>query len=266
VVEFTAEMPEKRGTSRMVRSFFMHTDVFGPGGSLEKRFRLEETYLCTDGKSHYVGSGPFPEAPKRVFYGDGRTFIRVDQGVRSMGTRFIDPREPSPGEEGRPWERYTSSVYLNRRSRTCRLRCGTRNVDLQVLKPADKRKLLTGAAWKSPPERREPFALARDRKGVYYFIDTDVPEGSKDYRLYRGPKGNMKLLSMTNIVEDSQGAIFSTPSGKLRLVVERENSFWISGKVSQTLLNLPLIDNLTMIYNELGVYIGQPYGTPCDIF
>ena len=33
-----------------------------------------------------------------------------------------------------------------------------------------------------------------------------------------------------------------------------------------SVFNLPVEDNLLVIYNQLGVYLGQPYGTPCDIF
>ena len=63
----------------------------------------------------------------------------------------------------------------------------------------------------------------------------------------------------------SSNSFFDTPSGELRLIIEKENSYWVQGKKTQPLLNLPLDENLHMIFTELGVYIGQPYGTPCDM-
>jgi len=123
---------------------------------------------------------------------------------------------------------------------------------------------MENATFGKPPDRRKPYALARDRKGIYYFVDRSDKPDARDFRLYRGPKGNLKQLQMTNIVLDSKGDIFSTKSGDLRLVLEKENSFWVKGRKSQPLINIPVNDNLRMIYNELGVYIGVRLGTPCD--
>jgi hypothetical protein len=69
---------------------------------------------------------------------------------------------------------------------------------------------------------------------------------------------------MTNVVSDSQGDIFTTKKGELRLVLGKKQSKWIAGKKETELTSLPLEDNRIMIYRDLGVYTGQRLGTPCD--
>ena len=61
------------------------------------------------------------------------------------------------------------------------------------------------------PHQREPHALLRDDRGVYYFVDRGRTEGAeKNFRLWVGPKGAMVLQKMTNVVSDSAGDIVST--------------------------------------------------------
>ena len=74
----------------------------------------------------------------------------------------------------------------------------------------------------------------------------------------------LSILKMTNVVSDSQGDIFTTKKGELRLVLDRDHPSWFAGKNETALLNLPLEDNRIMIYTDLGVYAGQRLGTPCD--
>ncbi|HEX8538017.1 MAG TPA: hypothetical protein VF664_11180, partial [Cystobacter sp.] len=63
----------------------------------------------------------------------------------------------------------------------------------------------------------------------------------------------------------SEGQIFSTKRGDLRLVVEREQpSLWIENKKRTELRAVPIEENMPLIYNELGVYTGARLGTPCD--
>ena len=69
---------------------------------------------------------------------------------------------------------------------------------------------------------------------------------------------------MTNIVSDSQGDIFTTRSGELRLVLDKQRSVWVERKKELELIQLPIQDNHVLIYQDLGVYEGQRLGTPCD--
>jgi hypothetical protein len=74
----------------------------------------------------------------------------------------------------------------------------------------------------------------------------------------------MKPQKLTNIVSDSEGDIFATKTGSLRVVLDKHESLWTQGKKQQKLILLPIEDNAIMIYSDLGVYTGQPLGTPCD--
>ena len=69
---------------------------------------------------------------------------------------------------------------------------------------------------------------------------------------------------MTNVVSDSEGDIFSTKTGSLRLILNKNESTWIEGKKQRKLVLVPVEDNARMIYTELGVYTGERLGTPCD--
>jgi hypothetical protein len=86
--------------------------------------------------------------------------------------------------------------------------------------------------------------------------------------LYAGPKGNLKLQKMTNVVSDSQGDLFATKTGSLRLVLNREpkSLIWIAGKGQSPLVQVPVDFNVNVasIYNDFGVYAGERLGTPCD--
>ena len=86
------------------------------------------------------------------------------------------------------------------------------------------------------------------------------------YRLFVGPKGNLAQAKMTNVVSDSEGDIFATKTGSLRLILDRRESSWIENDKPKPLRLVPVEDNLSMIYNDLGIYSGERLGTPCDDF
>ena len=264
-LEFTALPIHQSGTPRRIRTFFLQEMPAGKGWTLQRHLDLDRTEVCTDGEGHYVGFGPYPDGDDTLFFGEETSLVRVPLVKKGGYAYFFEPREEREQVGNDPMSRYLSLLRAHNKDGTCRLRCGQRLVDLDKLSREDARRLLLGASLAPPPPRRKPFALARDRRGMYYFIDTSDRDGARDFRLYRGRKGNLKNLEMTNIVEDSQGAIFSTRSGKLRLIVEKENSFWVEGKKTHALINLPLGENIDMIYNQLGPYLGVPLGTPCDI-
>ena len=66
------------------------------------------------------------------------------------------------------------------------------------------------------------------------------------------------------MVSDSEGDIFSTKSGDLRLVLNRSESEWVVSGKSSKLLWVEPHRNLHMISADLGVYISERLGTPCD--
>ena len=68
-----------------------------------------------------------------------------------------------------------------------------------------------------------------------------------------------------SVVSDSKGEVFSTRGGALRLLVGPDASpMWIRGKVETKLTQVPVNENLHLVYTELGVYRGKRLGTPCD--
>jgi len=130
----------------------------------------------------------------------------------------------------------------------------------------DKGTAMVSAAKFHPPRwKYRAYALARDDAGTYYFVDRRRDEGSMEFRLYSGPRGAMKPLKMVNVVSDSEGDIFSTKTGELRLVLDKKESAWVQKGKRQALKSLPVEDNVALIYADLGVYTGQPLGTPCDL-
>ena len=193
-----------------------------------------------DGKGHFLVVDA-ELSGDRVFYGDGKALwqLRIgsgggqknDQGGwerRSMS--FWDPR----------WTRgVEASIDLGEGGKWS-VTCGSRTTAMTALSEADGSKLLgSGKLFKGRWKHRA-YALARDEKGTYYYVDrAREPEGNKSFRLFSGPKGNMKPLKMTNVVSDSEGDIFSTRSGELRLVLNKNEYVWLQGKAKQKLLPVP---------------------------
>jgi hypothetical protein len=141
-------------------------------------------------------------------------------------------------------------------------------VALTVLEGEQARELLRKASYAPNPQKFVPHALLRDSRGTYYFVDRGFPpEESRNFRVFLGPRGDLKQQKMTNVVSDSEGEIFSTRKGELRLVLDRQlTPQWIENakKRSVELRVVPVHENLPLIYNELGVYTGARLGTPCD--
>jgi hypothetical protein len=131
---------------------------------------------------------------------------------------------------------------------------------------ADAAKMVLAGKFDVTPQKYAPHALLRDTEGQYFYVDKGMDaDHEKEFRLFVGPKGSLKLQKMKNIVADSEGEIFSTSNGELRMVVDRTAaSFWIVKGKKKELKSVPLDDNLAVIYNDLGVYSGTRLGTPCD--
>jgi hypothetical protein len=220
----------------------------------------DKLVILHDGKQHYVAVVPFGDTSEHLYYGDGKRFYaqRVSGGGRKGDTEwsrtFWEPRVDA-GWKG----------SIDFRDGKYRVQCGSQATEFSPL-PADERAaMLKAAAFAKPLWLHQAYALVRDNKGTYYFVDRlREPENSKAFRLFVGPRGSLKLMKMTNVVSDSQGDIFSTKKGELRLVLDRQNPIWAAGKAETALVKLPLDENVVLIYTDLGVYAGQRLGTPCD--
>lgn len=248
--------------------------AFQPAGvdsTLGAQILREKTSVCSDDKGeHVVLVGPRDAAHKGLAYGDGSKFFLVPSPPMLSDGWFFDPRQRDDkrNDNFRGLDlRVFSYVEPNTDKGVCKLVCGTRQTELKLLSGDKKESMLRGARYEPSPHGRQPYALARDKRGNYYYVDRGATEETaKDFRLYRGKRGRLKPLAMKDVVSDSEGEIFASESGRLRLLVGRENAQWIKKGRSQDLMLLPLADNWGLIYNELGVYLGKRLGVPCDDF
>jgi hypothetical protein len=195
-----------------------------------------------------------------LFFGDRAVVyaqIKVGAGKDQSGAthfHFWDGRAnvPSEGEVAQNASEWT-------------LTCETRVTKLVPLSEEESAQVLDKLSFKERLWTRRAHLLARDTRGEYYYVDQAwQPEGNTDFRVYKGPKGRLKKLKMINVVNDTEGQIFTTQNGALRLVTTRNEVSWIEGGHAQKLTTVDVIDNRRMVYAELGVYAGQRLGTPCD--
>jgi hypothetical protein len=215
--------------------------------------------ILTDGKGHYVAVVPFGPS-EHLYYGDGRSFFaqRVfgssSSGTESFDFTFWEPRVKA---------RYQASFEF--REGKFQVQCEERKTVLTPLADGENRAVLEQARFFGPRWSHRAHALARDERGTYYYVDrAREPEDSKSFRIFAGMKGSTKKLKMVNVVSDSEGEVFATRSGDLRLVLARNEATWVRGKKRTKLIPLPVEDNHVLIYTDLGVYTGQRLGTPCD--
>lgn len=216
--------------------------------------------VLTDGHKHYVVIIPFGDVYEHFYYGDGKTFYQQrvigggSSGTESFDRVFWDPRINAG---------YQRSIGF--RDNKYSLQCDKRITALTPVADGEAAKILSAAKFMKPRWKFRAYALARDEEGNYYYVDrVREPEEAKSFRLYVGPKGSLKLMKMTNVVSDSEGDMFATKTGQLRLILGKQESTWVHAGAHKKLLLVPVEDNAAMIYSELGVYTGQPLGTPCD--
>jgi hypothetical protein len=214
-----------------------------------------------DGKQHLVAVVPFGEgAMEQLYYGDGKRFWKQrvvsggSSGTESFERTFWEPRVDAG---------YKASIDF--RSGKYVVQCDERKTELSPLPEAERAALLGSATFHGPRWNHRAYALARDNLGKYYYVDkVREPPQSKVFRLYVGMKGNLKLQKMINVVSDSEGDIFATRSGSLRLILDKHETTWVAGKQKTALVSLPVEDNHVLIYTDLGAYTGERLGTPCD--
>lgn len=232
--------------------------------------RIEKTALCTDGKSHYLAVAPHDRNIYELFYGDGKKFFQVEQPppMTLSGLHFRDPRVVSttgnPNFRGVDVREF-SEVEFDAAKALCSVRCGDRVTKLSIVAPGQAQPMLKAAAFVASPQQYKPYALVRDDLGNYYYVDRGIgAQNQRSFRMFKGPKGSLTPVKMSNVVSDSEGDIFATPGGSLRLILDRHESSWVENEKARKLTVVPVEANLHMIYTELGVYSGQPLGTPCD--
>jgi hypothetical protein len=228
-----------------------------------------------DGRGHYVALDPENPYGEHLFYGDGKTLVRLrafgggKDGAQSWGVSLWDPRV-----------RGGSTSYANlsmaESGKRYAIECGKKKAALTPVAPDEARKLAAAARFLPPSWTRQPARLLRDDEGTYFFVDHLRLEGDvedrRDFRIFVGPRGNMKQLPLRDVVDDAKGMIFATRDGALRLVAasapDRDGLVgkWVKGKTETRLTEVPMDsgDTVRLIYMDLGPYTGQRLGTPCD--
>lgn len=200
----------------------------------------------------------------RIWYGTGKTlYEQVHEGRSRDGDAWsLSLWAPRLGEN-RPGtvDKKKDGTYL----KSC---AGQDEAVLTELTGAKAAAVLDKFALMTHATVRRPHMLARDDRGVYYYVDKlNRSLGGKGFRVYVGKKGAMKQLPLTDVASDSAGEVFSTKTGDLRLVAtntvgkEREAS-WVRGERRVELLTLDLWINSPIIFSELGIY--KFIGTVCD--
>jgi hypothetical protein len=227
----------------------------------------DKLVVFSDGKSHYLALTMATELDAPAYWSaDGKSFyqLRVFGGgsegdakdLKRLDRVFWEPRVNAP---------YQASFDYRGEDKKLTVQCSDRKTALAPLAAADAKTLVSASKFYQPRWNRRAYALARDNTGTYYYVDNQrEPEGSKNFRLWSGPKGALKPLKMTNVVSDSEGDIFATKVGSLRLVLDKHETVWIKNEKKTKLVFLPVEDNHILIYTDLGAYTGEPLGTPCD--
>lgn len=219
-----------------------------------------ELRVFDDGKGHYLALIPFgSDMWNHVYWGDGKLFWaqRVFGGGSEGNVAFQKVLWEPRVAQGQTSFWLKDGVYT--------LSCGERATIFKPTADEQANAILSAAIFKAPRWKRRAYALARDESGTYYYVDRARDDNVKDFRLWAGPRGQLKALPMVNVVSDSEGDVFATRSGELRLVLDKHESVWVKGKVRAPLKLLPLDENVHLIYSDLGVYAGEPLGTPCDV-
>jgi len=238
-----------------------------PTPSVDVSAYRDQLRVLTDGKGHFVAVTPVPGDQRALFYGDGKSFYEVPLvGMSRNGDvwehAFAEPRltEGARGE---------GSGYVGFDGKSYRVECGQRKAAVTIVGAAEAKAMLSSAKFLRSPRKFRPYALARDDRGTYYYVDRGYhPEDKQRFRVFVGQKGQLKPQQMTSIVSDPSGDIFATKTGTLRLVLNKDPQElkWIHGKKPASLVRVSLDINtmIASIYNEFGVYVGERLGTPCD--
>lgn len=210
----------------------------------------------------YVALVPFETSSQHFYYGNSRAMYRQQTFLSSA-------------DEGTSVERVFWSPITANESRLVfdsgiwTLRCGDRELELDPVANVEAERLLGSASFREPRWKREAYLLARDAEHHYYYVDhLHSARGGSGFRLFIGKKGRLKQVKLSDVVHDSEGEIFVTARGELRVETTPDRAapalMWKRRGTTTALLTVPVERNPYLIYQELGVYAGEQFGTPCD--
>jgi hypothetical protein len=224
---------------------------------IELRALYGESEQVLRGKSNHFIVRDDKRGSQRVYNGDGKTFYPNGSLSENSGDAHD---QLSYG---------VRQAHIARRDGRYFLACEGKDEEeeLEVLTGEARQALLKAAVVKSEPKwQRLPYFLARDSRGIYYYVDRMRGKAGRRYRVFTGRRGQLKLSKLKGVVEDTVGSVFSTDAGELRLVVNNKKSTgtWIRGKKKLALTTVNVFTNRQLIYDELGAYFGEDFGFVCD--
>jgi hypothetical protein len=224
--------------------------------------------VLEDGKQHYLAYMRVPDLLKSTwFYGDGKTFhqlvvssTRPNVNVARATWMFDDPR----------YRNSPALMLTDFDAGEFVVTCGKRKTSLKPVAASDAAKLVANAALEEPVRPRYVTYFGRDTEDTtYYLVDrpwtpTEVPD-SRDYRLFIGKRGAMHQVAIKDQAVDSAGVLVITTLGKLRYTQKTQTLEWLpaAGKPREIAQIASGADS-DLLYNQLGVYTGVRFGTPCD--
>jgi hypothetical protein len=132
---------------------------------------------------------------------------------------------------------------------------------LTLASAADVKKLFDKAVFEPPLWERRVYFFGRAEGTKYYLVDI-LEDGGEGFRMFVGPKGQMKQVPITDFASDTGGATVMTKAGVLVIPTGDGPASWRAGKKTVSVARLDSADNGYLIYRELGVY-GQ-LGTFCE--
>ncbi len=166
------------------------------------------------------------------------------------------------------WSGAKNSMARNTEPGKWSIKCPQGLLEFDEVEGKERDHVLSTSSFEDTVWKRQMYALARDARGIYYYVDRLKDQfGGLDYRVFKGPRGRVALTTMIDIVSDSEGMIFSTTSGSLRLVLSNKRpagAKWKKGKRSEELVVVPDRTARPLVFNELGVYDGEELGTVCS--
>jgi len=236
------------------------------GSSVGRSAAMAAAAVCLGEGDKAVLVGPSEGEFAGIAIRSGGEFHRVPSPRMLGGGWFLDPFHGNPtfNKSFRGYDlRAFGKIEVDKDKKRCTLSCSGKKIQLKLADEATKMKILRGAKVKDRPFQREPYALARDPRGVYYYVDTAAGKNARDYRLFLGRKGKLRPVKIKDASSDSEGLSLTTARGTFQ--VGRWNAQWTVGKKKPTGLQvLPIGSNGKLIFAELGVYKIKKLGTPCD--
>jgi hypothetical protein len=222
------------------------------------RFGRDRVVLRAQGPGFYLTLDP----------GDANVPVHFSED----GETFYEHAEVRPSGQGHQRWLFAGGArsVLDHQDGAWSLACGEDEVALTELPPERVEAFLSSRELGDHRWRREPYALARDDRGRYYYIDRFKERyGGKGFRVFQGRQGALSLTQLVDIVNDSQGMVFSTDSGDLRLIVDDrrglQQATWYRGDARTELRVLSVHENAELVFQELGVYVGENLGTVCEL-